>query len=159
MAESPTCVFCGIINAREEASLIYQNDWVTSFMDIRPVVRGHLLIVPNHHSPDLAGLDKRHSAELFVAGKKLAAALRASDLQCEGVNFFLADGRAAGQTVFHVHLHILPRFGGDGFAPIHPIGYGEQPERDELDSVAAMIQAGRRLIVTTDRNENTRSSA
>jgi histidine triad (HIT) family protein len=73
-------------------------------------------------------------------GHAAAAALRASDLPCEGVNFFLADGAAAMQEVFHVHLHVFPRFRGDGFGlTFSPEYYTRRPERTELDDTAARL--------------------
>jgi histidine triad (HIT) family protein len=72
-------------------------------------------------------------------GQRLAAALYASDIRCEGVNFFLADGEAAGQEVFHVHLHVLPRFAGDGFGLRFPPDYRVR-DRSELDAVARALR-------------------
>ncbi len=63
-----------------------------------------------------------------------------SDLRCEGVNFFLADGVAAGQAVFHVHLHVIPRFEGDGFGLRFGPDYGTRPGRDELDAIAGQLR-------------------
>jgi diadenosine tetraphosphate (Ap4A) HIT family hydrolase len=70
----------------------------------------------------------------------LADALRKSLVKCEGVNLFLADGEAAGQEVFHTHLHVVPRYVGDGFALKLPPGYQNRPERSELDSIASNIR-------------------
>jgi histidine triad (HIT) family protein len=134
------CVFCNIIAQKDEASIVYQGESVTAFMDIHPVVTGHLLVVPNDHSADLEGLSEHQAGRLFVISRKMAGALRASAVPCDGVNLFLADGRVAGQTVFHVHVHVIPRFQGDGFDPLHPIGIGSRPPRGELDKVAGMIK-------------------
>lgn len=77
---------------------------------------------------------------MFKVGMKIAKALRRSGLQCEGVNFFLADGKAAGQEVSHVHLHVLPRFAGDGFGFRFGPNYGKMPSRSSLDEVAGKIK-------------------
>jgi histidine triad (HIT) family protein len=76
---------------------------------------------------------------VFRVGQSIAAALRASGLRCEGVNLFLADGEAAGQEVFHIHLHVVARYVGDGFELRVPPGHGVRP-RAELDSAAARIR-------------------
>jgi diadenosine tetraphosphate (Ap4A) HIT family hydrolase len=76
---------------------------------------------------------------MFETGRRAAAALRVSGLRCEGVNLFVADGEAAGQDVFHVHLHVIPRYEGDGFGLRFPPDYAVR-ERDELDEAAAAIR-------------------
>ena len=134
------CVFCDIIWGQSPASAVYADDQAIAFMDIQPVVTGHLLVIPRVHAASLADLDPEMGAHLFRVGMKLAAAMRRSALCCEGINFFLADGVAAGQDVFHVHLHVLPRFQGDGFGFRFPPGYRDRPSRDTLDALAAQIR-------------------
>ncbi len=109
-----------------------------TFMDIQPIVRGHMLIVPRRHATYLDDLDVEDGAQLFRVGHRAAAALRDSDLRCEGVNFFLADGAAAGQEIFHVHLHVIPRYEGDGFGLVVPPDYSVRP-RSELDDAAKSL--------------------
>ena len=135
------CVFCDIIRGQSPASMVYADDQAIAFMDIQPVLAGHLLVIPRAHAASLADLDPDVGAYLFQVGMKLAAAMRRSTLRCEGINFFLADGVAAGQDVFHVHLHVLPRFQGDGFGFRFPPGYRDRPSRDTLDVQAAQIRA------------------
>jgi len=142
MKLDPACIFCKIIAGNADASLVYKDDLVTAFMDIQPLLRGHLLVIPNAHIPDLSTLDRKLNNRMFEVACNLAQALRTSGLQCEGVNLFLADGRAAGQTVFHCHLHLIPRFVGDGFRIQFPPHYGTRPDRGELDRLAAMVKAG-----------------
>lgn len=139
MTMSP-CVFCDIIQGQSPASVVYADEQAIAFMDIQPVVTGHLLVIPRAHAASLAELDPGTGAHLFRVGMQLAAALRRSTLRCEGVNFFLADGEVAGQDVFHVHLHILPRFQGDGFGLHFPPGYWDRPSRDALDALAAQVR-------------------
>ena len=136
----PPCVFCAIIRGLAPASMVYADEQSIAFMDIQPVLTGHLLVIPRIHVANLADLDPDMGAHLFRVGMKLAAALRRSALQCKGINFFLADGEAAGQDVFHVHLHILPRFQGDNFGFRFPPGYLDRPSRDTLDALAAQIR-------------------
>jgi diadenosine tetraphosphate (Ap4A) HIT family hydrolase len=134
------CVFCELAAGRGEVSLVFEDERAVAFMDIRPVVRGHLLVIPRAHAASLAELDPEDGAHLFVLGQQAGAALRASELRCEGVNLFLADGEAAGQDVFHVHLHVLPRYAGDGFGLVLPPDYSVRP-RPELDAAADAIRS------------------
>lgn len=133
---NPYTIFAEIIAGSAESSRVYEDDTVIAFMDIRPFTRGHVLVVPKVQARALADLPPETGGHLFVVGQKIAAALRASDPRCTGVNFFLADGVTAGQEIFHVHLHVIPRTTGDGF------GLRAQPtspRRDELDSAAKNI--------------------
>ena len=91
------------------------------------------------HASNLAELDPEDGAELFRVCQRAAEALRSSTLRCEGANLFLADGEAAGQDVFHVHLHVIPRHADDGFGLRLPDDYSIRP-RAELDETAAALR-------------------
>jgi histidine triad (HIT) family protein len=141
MSESSiACVFCDIVAGREEADFVFRDDLVCAFMDIQPVNPGHLLVVPIVHSPYLADLDANVGAHMFCVGHRLAEAIRRSGVRCEGINLFLADGVAAGQEIFHAHLHVFPRYDGDGFGLRHPPQYFSLPERGALQSVANLVR-------------------
>jgi diadenosine tetraphosphate (Ap4A) HIT family hydrolase len=133
------CVFCRVVDGTVESSRVYENDEVLAFMDIQPVTDGHLLVIPKRHASDLADLDEQLGMSMFRIAQRLAAALRRSGLPCEGVNLFLADGEAAFQEVFHVHLHVFPRTTGDGFRI--DADWRERP-RAELDDAAERIRGG-----------------
>lgn len=135
------CVFCDIVRGEAPASVVYADDRVVAFMDIQPVNPGHLLVVPRAHATYLADLEAETGGHLFQVGIKLAAAVRRSGVRCAGVDLFLADGEAAGQEVFHVHLHVIPRFGGDGFGFHFGPDYFRRPERATLDALAETIRA------------------
>lgn len=135
------CVFCGIVAGTVEASRVYADEHVLVFMDIQPVTQGHLLVVPTTHAAYLADLDEHLGMHMFRVAQRLAAALRASGLPCDGVNLFLADGEAAFQEVFHAHLHVIPRTVGDGFR----IEADWQVQtRAGLDEVAERVRMGLR---------------
>lgn len=135
------CIFCKILAGAAPASIVYRDALVTAFMDIQPVTPGHLLVIPNQHSSDLAGVAPETAAQLMRIGQRLAAALRASGLRCEGVNLFLADGQAAGQEVWHSHLHVIPRYAGDGFGLKMPPTYrSTRPTREQLDAAASQVR-------------------
>lgn len=131
------CIFCRVVAGTVESSRVYEDDEVLAFMDIQPVTDGHLLVIPKRHAPYLADLDAQLGMSMFRVGQRLAAALRTSGLPCEGVNLFLADGEAAFQEIFHVHLHVFPRIPGDGFRI--EADWRQRP-RAELDNAAERIQ-------------------
>jgi len=135
------CKFCDILAGQLPSSRVYQDELCTALMDIQPVNPGHMLIVPNRHAAYLSELDEDTGAQMFRIAQRLARALRRSGVKCEGVNFFLADGEAAFQDVFHVHLHVFPRFAGDGFGLTFGPAYSHKPERTELDEVAQKIRS------------------
>jgi histidine triad (HIT) family protein len=136
-----SCVFCRIIQGSAPASVVHADERAVAFMDIRPVNPGHVLVIPRTHASCLAELEPDVGAWLFLVSMRLAAALRQSAVRCEGVDLFLADGAAAGQEVFHVHLHVIPRFYGDGFGFRVGPGNFQHPERAVLDEHAAGIRA------------------
>lgn len=122
-----------------ESSRVYEDDTVIAFMDIQPVNAGHVLVIPKVHAPLLEDLDEDVGADVFRIAHRIAKALRRSSLPCHGVNLFLADGKAAFQEVFHVHLHVFPRTVGDSF---RLDADWRTRERRELDESAAQIRDG-----------------
>jgi diadenosine tetraphosphate (Ap4A) HIT family hydrolase len=130
------CTFCEIVARRLPASLIHEDDLVVAFLDIHPVNPGHALVVPKDHFPSLEVLPDEVGARMFVTAQRVARAVRRSGLRCDGVNLYLADGAAAGQDVFHCHLHVRPRWRGDAVRVSYELGH---PLRDELDAQARRI--------------------
>jgi diadenosine tetraphosphate (Ap4A) HIT family hydrolase len=109
------CVFCAIVAGEAEASLVHEDETVVVFMALHPVVPGHLLVVPRRHAVGLEDLDAVTSAHVWSVGHAMAGAMRRSKLRCEGINILVCDGETAFQTVFHFHLHVIPRYVGDGW--------------------------------------------
>ncbi len=136
----PDCIFCKIVKREAPASIVYEDETTLAFLDIRPMIPGHTLVIPKSHAAYLEDLPKDSSGPILETARKVAAALRRSGLPCEAVNLWLANGKAAGQEVFHVHFHVLPRFRGDGFGIRAGPGYGRTPERAELDGTAERIR-------------------
>jgi histidine triad (HIT) family protein len=134
------CVFCNIVKGIEPASIVYTNEEVIAFMDIQPVNSGHVLVIPRTHSAQLNELNPETGAHIFKVAMCIAEALRMSGIKCEGVNLFLADGEVAFQDVFHVHLHVIPRFRNDGFGLKFSPDYGFRPNRKELNETAEKIR-------------------
>ncbi|MFD5826136.1 HIT family protein [Lentzea sp. NPDC060358] len=109
------CVFCAIADRRAEASVVHEDETAVVFMDLNPVTPGHLLVVPRRHAAGLEDLDRVTSAHIWSVGQDMARALRRSRLRAAGINVLVCDGEAAFQTVFHFHLHVIPRYPGDGW--------------------------------------------
>ncbi len=132
------CVFCAIAEGRGDASVVHEDETVVAFMDLHPVTRGHLLVVPRTHAVGLEDLDAATSARVWTAGHRMARALRRSKLGCNGINMLLCDGEAAYQSVFHFHLHVIPRYTDDGWTRLDHVG----PARDRrlLDDDARVIR-------------------
>ncbi|MEO8634048.1 MAG: HIT family protein [Gemmatimonadales bacterium] len=132
------CVFCQILSGELPGTFIYRDQECAAFMDAKPINPGHILIVPVQHAAYLSVLERQTAGRLMELAHRLVAALRASSLRCAGVNLFLADGEAAMQEIFHVHLHVFPRYNGDGFGLRFGPHYKKQP-RAELEIAAASI--------------------
>lgn len=135
-----SCLFCGIVAAPQHSSIVYEDGDVLALCDIHPVNPGHLLVITKAHAAGLADLDESDGRQMFTVGQRLAAAIRKTDIRCEGVNLFLADGAAALQEIFHVHLHVIPRFAGDRFRLLS----GQSPKATpptELDAIASKVRA------------------
>ncbi len=135
------CIFCAIAEHQAPASLIYEDATTLAFLDIHPLTRGHTLVIPRQHSANLFDLDPEAGAAMMRATIKVARALR-EELSPEGLNLLQSNGRAAGQTVFHFHFHLVPRWSKDHlFLPPHP---PVEAGRDGLEELALALR--RRVI-------------
>ncbi|GAA3125798.1 MULTISPECIES: HIT family protein [Nonomuraea] len=137
------CIFCEIVAGRAEASVVHEDDSVMAILDIHPATIGHTLVIPRTHMVGLTDATDEIGAPLWHAARRVAAGLRAAagsqgaGVRCEGVRLSLADGVAAGQDVFHLHLHVVPRHPGDG---IVIAAGGRRRARGLLDGDAALIR-------------------
>ncbi len=134
-----TCVFCDIVAGISSASVIYQDDAILAFMDTAPVNLGHILIVPRKHATYMADMDEAVGMHLFRVTMRIGQAIRNSSVRCEGINLYLADGAVAGQEIYHLHMHVFPRFKGDSFKVVS--GGAAYPSRRELDEIATSIRS------------------
>jgi histidine triad (HIT) family protein len=108
----PDCIFCKIVAGELPATIVDEDERTLSFMDIAPATRGHALVVPREHSPDLLSIDADDLAAVGLAAQRLAR--RAKDrLGADGVNLLNSCGAVAFQTVLHFHVHVIPRYEGD----------------------------------------------
>jgi len=137
---SAQCVFCRVLAGDLPASVVYEDERCVAFLDLFPVHDGHTLVVPRQHVVDLRDCPGDLAAHLFTVGARLAPTITAVTA-ADGFNIWTAAGQAAGQTVFHLHLHILPRFAGDGFGPRLPKAHPREWPRPDLDHMAARIRA------------------
>lgn len=132
------CPFCSIAAGDAPASVVYDGTETMAFMDLNPINEGHVLVIPRAHSTGLAGLVPATGGRMFAVAQKIAEALRTSDVPTDGINLFLADGEAAGQEVFHVHLHVIPRTETDD---VTIAADQSRADREDLDALAADIGA------------------
>lgn len=133
------CVFCQIAQGQSPASRVYEDEHTLAFMDIQQATEGHVLVIPKHHVENLYELDAEMTAQLFQSVVLVARSMRTS-LQPQGINLWQANGRAAGQTVFHAHVHLLPRYEGDGFRVTVRERSGKAT-RTDMEDLAARIRA------------------
>jgi histidine triad (HIT) family protein len=112
MATDPDCLFCKIVAGELPATIVAEDERTVSFMDINPATRGHALVVPRTHTADLLSVEREDLQSVALAAQRLAR--RASTaLGAEGVNLLNSTGSAAWQTVFHFHVHVIPRYRDD----------------------------------------------
>jgi len=107
------CIFCKIIRGEIPSFKLYEDDLVFAFLDINPVTKGHTLIIPKKHAADIFELDKEYLERIIIMAKKIGEKTKA-ELGAEGINLYHASGVAAEQSVFHFHLHVIPRKSDDG---------------------------------------------
>lgn len=127
MATDPDCLFCKIVAGELPATRVYEDDRTVAFMDINPGTRGHLLVVPRAHARDLLAIEAGDLAAVARTGQRLAA-LQMEHLGADGVNLINSCGAAAWQTVFHFHLHVIPRYEGDPLRLPYTPGPGDEAE-------------------------------
>ena len=140
MSDQATCIFCRILENREKASFVAQGNDAVAFLDVHPINEGHTLVAPRKHAASIGDVNEVAAVAMWSLARRVAVALRVSGLRCEAVNLYVADGAAAGQEVFHSHLHVIPRWQGDGFGIQFPPHYGAAADRKALDETAARLR-------------------
>ena len=144
MSNSAThCTFCDLVQGAGEVSICYEDAITIAFMDIQPVNPGHTLVVPRQHYESLLDLPHDVAMHLFEVAMRLGPVVR-KVAGAEGMNIVVNSGAAAGQDVFHYHVHLIPRVEGDGFDVPLPFAGSQMPERERLDATAARIIAAMR---------------
>lgn len=130
------CVFCKIADGAIPSITCYEDNEFRVFCDVSPATRGHVLIIPKNHYEDFFSIPDEVAQDIFVLAKKTATALK-EILGCDGINVLQNNGRAAGQTVFHYHIHLIPRYDGE-----EDLIYWENKEVDRpaMEHVAKQLQ-------------------
>lgn len=132
-----SCVFCRIVAGEIPSTRVYEDEHTLAFMDIGQVNPGHVLVAAKPHVENIYGLDDALAASVFRATARVAKAVRDA-FSPEGMSIYQANGPAAGQTVFHLHVHVVPRWQGDGMELTWPV---KNPPRELLEQYAAQIRA------------------
>ena len=129
----PDCIFCKIVAGELPARIVDEDERTIAFMDIAPATRGHALVIPREHSADLLDVPAEDLAATLAAAQRLAARV-GQRLGADGVNLLNACGAAAWQTVFHFHIHVIPRYEGD------PLRLPWTPAPGDMDEIAALAK-------------------
>jgi histidine triad (HIT) family protein len=130
MAADPDCLFCKIVAGEIPATIVAEDERTVSFMDVNPATRGHALVVPRTHARDLLEIDPEDLAAVAQAGQRLARVAQAA-LGADGINLLNSCGAVAWQTVFHFHVHVIPRYADD------PLRLPWTPEPGDADAIRA----------------------
>jgi histidine triad (HIT) family protein len=131
------CVFCRIAARQIPAAVVHEDEHTLAFMDIGQVNPGHVLVAVKTHAENIFVLDEAQAAAVFRSAAKLARAIRHA-FEPHGLSVYQANGAAAGQTVLHFHIHLVPRYEGDGMALTWPV---KNPPREKLAEYADKIRA------------------
>lgn len=132
------CIFCKILADEIPSTVVYEDDLFRAILDVNPAARGHIIILPKNHAANLFELPDEEASKILIVAKKIAKAVMET-YHCDGINILQNNGEASGQTVFHLHVHVIPRFEGDrdhiniGWKP------GDTPE--DLQAIAEEIKA------------------
>jgi histidine triad (HIT) family protein len=130
------CIFCKVLSGEIPSQKIYEDEHTVAVMDINPWTRGHAVVIPRKHATDIFEIEDGELAAVAIAAKRVAAKMR-DTLGCDGVNLLQSNGKAAWQTIFHLHFHVIPRYDDDPLElPTRP-----QPAKpEELAQVAGEIR-------------------
>ncbi len=132
------CIFCDLIRGAAEVSICYEDATALAFMDIQPVNAGHVLVVPKAHYETLHDVPHNVAMHLFDVAMRIAPVIRRVS-NSHDMNIVVNSGAAAGQNIFHYHVHLIPRLVGDGFDIPLPFDHSLMPDRTLLDAMAVRI--------------------
>ncbi|WP_280768643.1 HIT family protein [Salipaludibacillus daqingensis] len=140
MAKKDDCIFCKIAAGEIPSAKVYEDEHVLAFLDLSQVTKGHTLVIPKNHEENIYELSEETAQKLFKVVPKIAKAIKEAYSPI-GLNILNNNGEAAGQSVFHYHLHLLPRFGkGDGFGAVWH-DHSSQYSNDDLQNIAETIKS------------------
>lgn len=130
-----SCIFCKIVKGELPSSKVYEDGDVVAFLDIKPVNPGHTLVIPKKHYVNIHDMPDELFGKVSIAAKKVADAIL--KMGAKGVNIGMNNGEAAGQVVFHAHVHVMPRYGKDKFS----LWVGKEYDGNEREQVAKKIKS------------------
>jgi len=139
---SESCVFCKITLGEDQASIVFEDDRVLAFMDLHPANVGHTLVVPREHWETIYDIPEKVLGDMFAVVKKVSVAVKKA-VGAEGMSILQFNERAAGQSVKHFHVHVVPRFRGDAMSKFIGVMLGrgfKKVERQDLDEIAEKIK-------------------
>ena len=136
MAFDPSCIFCKIVQRQAPSSIIYEDQSAMAFLDIRPLYMGHTLVIPKPHYVDIFDIPEADLSHVHVVSKLVAPAIKAAT-EADGISIIQQNGKAAGQDIFHIHVHVVPRFEGQKLPHFSEL---TQVDREKLDVAAQKIR-------------------
>ena len=136
MTFEESCIFCKIANKTAQASIVYEDEAVIAFLDIRPLTLGHTLVIPKTHYVDIFDIPNELLTQVHIVAKKIAPPIKKAT-HADGISIIQQNGKAAGQDIFHLHVHIVPRFEGQ---KLPRFGELREIERAKLDNMAGRIK-------------------
>ncbi|WP_419883359.1 HIT family protein [Peribacillus sp. B-H-3] len=134
------CIFCSIVQGNIPSTKVFENEHVLAFLDISQVTKGHTLVIPKIHKENIYELTPEIASRLFESVPQIAKAIN-QELKPIGLNVLNNNGEAAGQSVFHYHMHLIPRYGeGDGFGAVWKTHTSEYTNEDLNDIASSIAQ-------------------
>ncbi len=133
------CIFCKIVQKQSEAAILYEDEDIMAFLDIMPVNEGHCLVIPKKHYKLVEEMNEKVYLKMFTVGWSLLKKIKEFLPETTAFNYLIANGKDAGQEIYHVHLHIIPRKSNDGFGFKFGPNYGKKLSLKERNRIAAKI--------------------
>jgi histidine triad (HIT) family protein len=131
-----SCIFCKIVYKQASSSIIYEDEAVMVFLDIRPLNMGHTLVIPKEHYVDIFHIPQTLLSQIHKIAQQVSSPIKKATA-ADGISIIQQNGKAAGQDVFHIHVHVVPRFEGQKLPPFHEL---KEVERAKLDEMAKKIK-------------------
>ncbi len=131
-----SCIFCKIVTRKAPASILYENETAMVFLDIRPLNLGHTLVIPKEHYVDIFDVPEELLSEIHVTAKRMSFAIKEAT-SADGISIIQQNGKAAGQDIFHLHVHVVPRYEGQRLPRFSDL---REVERTKLDEMAEKIR-------------------
>ena len=136
MVFDESCIFCKIVRKQAPASIIYEDETVMAFLDIRPLNMGHMLVIPKAHYIDIFDIPEEQLSQVYRIAKQVSFAVKKAT-NADGISIIQQNGKAAGQDIFHMHVHVVPRYDGQKLPRFSDL---KEVERVSLDEMAKKIR-------------------